>query len=546
MGVTYVNPSSTKELIRSVNNAAGQQRSNKDPEKSAAIPIPIQSKPVATAPPDYNSYPASRHRQSASYEKPRIDDYEDQFDSNNSSYSTAMAMNGHRDEDAHQRRQAQNADDLRRRSLQQTHGRVHSSSDEGVPLKAHSGHHQAVSLDHYNSKHSLQHYPFDSSPPVSTGALPNGGNLPSMSPSSTTASVQYLQNYRQQASPSVAMGGPPSRAQQHGAFLPPYPPSNASSQSTPPFSLMEQRMMDLNTYPDPTKASPPYPQFSTSLVSTSPAGSFNPTELAMKMGAVRSSNRRRSFSDRNNSGTASTGTSWQQQPMQVAASPESATHELQLLMALPRSPFSKLLEQQPSASDNRLDVILYEEKRQQQMQPLSGWGGGGVSDNPSKYLFGRPTATKTAAAASSSHPALTGGGDDFSDESSRQFRLSDERRGKQLDFGDLTTNSDTERPSLTRASEGEEEDGEEEEEEDMMFAFALNPHEFASSHSDAHEHTPDAPSRLLIRRNSSHASLSLASHADSLGGATYSATALREELQCRLDVFKAFRVELNK
>ncbi len=196
--------------------------------------------------PDYNSYPTSRHRQSASYEQQRIDEYEDQFDGNNSSYSAAMAMNGHRDEDGHQRRhqQQQQADDLRRRSLQQPHGRVHSNSEEGPGLKVRANHQQALSLDHYNSKHSLlsggqQHFPFDSSPPVSTGVLPVNNGIPSMSPSSATASVQYLQSYnrQQQVSPSVAMGAPLGGGGGRG----PHPTSNSSSQSTPPFSLLDQR-----------------------------------------------------------------------------------------------------------------------------------------------------------------------------------------------------------------------------------------------------------------------------------------------------------------
>jgi hypothetical protein len=57
----------------------------------------------------------------------------------------------------------------------------------------------------------------------------------------------------------------------------------------------------------------------------------------------------------------------------------------------------------------------------------------------------------------------------------------------------------------------------------MMFAFALNPHEFAGN-SDMNQHTPpSAPSRLLARRNSFRSSLSSANHPDAGEGQLFTA-----------------------
>ncbi len=466
-------------------------------------------------------------------------------------------MNGHRDEDGHPRRHQQQTDELHRRNLQPPHGRGHSNSEEGPGLKGRSSHQQAVSLDHYNSKHSLlsagPHFPYESSPPVSTGALPANSGMPSMSPSSATASVQYLQNYRQ-----VGMGVP-----QGSSSRGPHPTSNSSSHSTPPFSFLDQqanvrtfifssfRFVTIHVGQQHVSRSDqgqsalctvlhqPRIYFTCEhasiWLSDVARGGTHWQQTTVFLGSHDQCQYIRGGENCLfivNQFTHISQTSWQQQVNHTASSPENISEELHLLMTLPRSPFLRLLStggdpkafteipqsQTVGGDNNRLDVILYEEKKQQQqIHQLNGWGGGGVADNPSKYLFGDK--------GTSANKCPSGGRDvesgDCSDESSRQFRLSDDRRGSaalQLDFGD-TTGSDADRTSLERAMEND--DGGDD--DDMMFAFALNPHEFAS-HSHTNEHTsPSVPSRLLMRRNSSRLSLISGDHTDLGEGQSFTA-----------------------
>lgn len=492
VGVTYLNGPSIKEVLRSVesNGEHGVSRRHSNPsgfarekESSAAIPIPSQ-----------------QHSRGTSLINQRIDEYDDPT-TNNSSYNSQDQF-----------RYAPNSVETRgsveevqrRRSFHGTPEQLHHTSSAQEQMQQYrqgggGGKQHAKSFDNYSGKHFQQQqgaggaaaplHPAESSPSGGHSYLNEGVAAGMGGGRSSRVSV-----------PIAIAGATATTAAAHGVMRhhSGYASSSASSHSTPPFSLLEQRM-SLDTpgtsYPDIAKNSPPYQQFSTSLVSTSP-GFGNLMNLVNARETYR---RRKSFTE--NNGTTGTGGRTNSGANGISAmnwkpSSSPATdseNDVRMYLTLPKSPFKTSLHEEAAAQQqlmNRLDnitldVILYQEKRNQY-----GWSG---SSEPS---------TKTSS-------ALVTANNSNHHHEDMEFRNSNESNPNDED-------------------EGETEDAD----DDVMFAFALNPHDLSGDHPLLFP-PPRKSSFTLDANETSEASQSITT------------MDLMEEFQKKLKDFQSFNVEFN-
>lgn len=302
-------------------------------------------------------------------------------------------------------------------------------------------------------------------------------------------------------------------------------------------------MEQAGSYPDPTKASPPYAQFSTSLLSTSPAMTGDMASLIKSF-----RKRRTSFTERSAptpggaahsyAGSYSTvgtaggqGISVDGKGLVSCCTVALCWISIRVLcslqvgiasVSLPKSPFALTLGDAKAGPTSSAENTSREQQRHQ------AWNEGGNE----LESFSRMRLGSASSAA---------GGDDYYDaDSGRQFRISD---AEETESGKSNGRWDDHGRGgiaglLMRDDEDDDDNNDEDEDDDRgggMFAFVLNPQEVPASPSDR--------GHQLLRRHSRTGS-SVAQTRGQFDEGLLGAAALTAELRGRMSDLKTFSVNL--